>query len=90
MLTARYASRAFWCTKNLTNLSSDLRRSFNRCRFVCRAWGEVSWRGALTEPAETISAGGVLELSSERPGLGLCLHKPTVEAHSIQICIPRR
>jgi len=48
-------------------------------RFLEYAWGEVSWRGDLTIPAERIVDGQfVLPLA---PGLGVTLNEATVTAH---------
>ena len=40
------------------------------CSICESAWGECDWRASLTEPPETISEGGLITLSPDRPGLG--------------------
>ena len=47
------------------------------CSICESAWGECDWRASLTEPPETISEGGLITLSPDRPGLG---------AHTIYSC----
>jgi L-alanine-DL-glutamate epimerase-like enolase superfamily enzyme len=46
-------------------------------------WGEIPWRGELTEPAEEIHKGHLV--LSDRPGLGLELNPDAVEAHRVEL-----